>query len=66
MSNDYLWIGTSEGVFLYRLRDYYTEQYSRIDGLASNNVYKILIDGDQVWFATDQGLTKYQWRKYAF
>ena len=66
MSDDYLWIGTSEGVFLYRLRDYYTEQYSRIDGLASNNVYKILIDGDQVWFATDQGLTKYQWRKYAF
>jgi ligand-binding sensor domain-containing protein len=66
MSDDYLWIGTSEGVYLYRLRDYYYEQYSRIDGLAGNNVYKILIDGDQVWFATDQGLTKYKWRKYAF
>jgi len=61
----YLWIGTSGGAVLVRLADFYTEHYTKADGLAGNQVYKVIVDGDWVWFATDYGLTKYQWRQYA-
>ena len=65
IDNDYLWLGTSGGAVLTRLRDFYTEVYTTSDGLAGNNVYRVKIDGDWVWFGTDRGLTKYQWRQYA-
>ena len=65
IDDGYLWIGTSGGAVLVRLADFYTEHYTKADGLAGNQVYKVIVDGDRVWFATDYGLTKYQWRQYA-
>ncbi len=65
IDNGYLWMGTSNGAVLVRLADFYTEHYTVVDGLAGNQVYKVIVDGDRVWFATDHGLTKYQWRQYA-
>jgi len=65
ISGNYMWLGTNRGAFLMRLDDYYCENYTVIDGLAGNNVFKIIIDGDLVWFATEHGLTKYNWSKYA-
>ncbi len=62
--DDYLWIGTAQGAFLVRLKDFYQEHYTTEDGLAGNAVFKIIPDGDIIWFATDQGLTQYHWRKY--
>ncbi|MFH1214624.1 MAG: hypothetical protein V1681_11080, partial [Candidatus Neomarinimicrobiota bacterium] len=60
-----LWIGTNQGAILMRLNDFYSEHYTTVDGLAGDNVFKIIVDEDWIWFATDRGLTKYQWRKYA-
>lgn len=65
LSGEYLWLGTSGGAILVRLSDFYFERYTTMDGLAGNSIYKIVVDGDWVWFATDQGLTKYHWRLYA-
>lgn len=61
---NYMWLGTDRGAFLMRLSDYYCENYTTIDGLAGNDVFRIIVDGDWVWFATDRGLTKYEWSKY--
>jgi len=61
---NYMWLGTDRGAFLMRLSDYYCENYTTLDGLAGNKVFKIIVTGDWVWFATDRGLTKYEWSKY--
>ncbi|HQL22912.1 MAG TPA: two-component regulator propeller domain-containing protein [candidate division Zixibacteria bacterium] len=31
------------------------------DGLASNNVYALAVDGDYLWVGTDRGLTRFLW-----
>jgi ligand-binding sensor domain-containing protein len=38
------------------IREFTTE-----DGLASNTVYSLLLDGDYIWIGTDKGLTKFLW-----
>ncbi len=62
---DYLWLGTECGAYLVRLNDFYTEHYRTVDGLAGNIVNHLVIDGEYIWFGTDQGLTRYNWRHYA-
>ncbi len=42
------------------IRDFTTE-----DGLASNTVYSLLLDGDYIWIGTDKGLTKFLWNNPA-
>jgi len=65
IEDGFLWLGTDSGALLVRLSDNYTERYTTVDGLAGNCVYKIIIDGEWVWFGTNKGLTKYHWRLYA-
>ncbi len=65
LDGDYLWLGTPEGAILLNIDDASEEHYTMSDGLCGNNVFKIIPDGDWVWFGTENGLTKYQWRKYA-
>ena len=60
----YLWIGTDKGARFMNIETEEWEKYGYIDGLAGERVFKVLIDGDWVWFGTDRGLTKYNWRKY--
>lgn len=64
ISGEYLWIGTTKGAILLNMRTGGQEEYSAADGLAGNQVMKVIIDNDWVWFGTEKGLTKYNWRKY--
>ena len=66
LTSKYLWLGTDNGAYLIRLNDFYLEHYLPIDGLAGYRVNRVRIDGNYVWFGTDRGLSKYNWRKYAF
>jgi len=65
LADDYLWIGTDNGAYLIRLRDFYFEHYLPRDGLAGYAVNKVRIDGEYVWFGTDRGISRYNWRQYA-
>lgn len=65
LDDDHLWVATNDGAYLVRLADYYTEHYTESDGLAGNLVYKVQIAGEDVWFGTNCGLTRYKWRRYA-
>ena len=65
LESNYLWLATNNGAYLIRLNDFYIEHYLPRDGLAGYRVNKVRIDGDYVWFGTDQGLSRYNWRQYA-
>ncbi|MDO9547604.1 MAG: two-component regulator propeller domain-containing protein [Candidatus Marinimicrobia bacterium] len=65
MTENYLWLATDNGAYLIRLNDFYIEHYLPRDGLAGRLVNKVRIDGEYVWFGTDQGLSRYNWRRYA-
>jgi len=63
--DNYLWLATDNGAYLIRLNDFYIEHYLPRDGLAGYLVNKVRIDGEYVWFGTDRGLSRYNWRQYA-
>lgn len=64
LQGKYLWIATNNGAGFLNIETEEWEKYGVIDGLAGARVFKVIIDGDWVWFGTDRGLTKYNWRKY--
>jgi len=45
----------------YDVKTPYTRDFTIDDGLASNNVYSLLFDGDFLWVGTDRGLTRFLW-----
>jgi subtilisin family serine protease len=61
-----MWFGTDTGVYRYTGATW--RQYTTSDGLASNNVQRIVRDGQgRMWFQTDQGLSVFDgatWTKH--
>jgi ligand-binding sensor domain-containing protein len=39
----------------------FSKEFTDRDGLASNTVYSLLLDGPYVWVGTDRGLTRFLW-----
>jgi ligand-binding sensor domain-containing protein len=39
----------------------FTREFTTDDGLASNYVFSLLLDGDYLWIGTDKGLTRFLW-----
>lgn len=55
----YLWIGTSGGLSMFNKADSSFTNYTMLDGLPSNVIYDIVLDGnDELWFTTGSGLVK--------
>jgi ligand-binding sensor domain-containing protein len=48
-------------VIFYKNKNQLIRDFTTEDGLASNTVYSLLLDGDYVWIGTDRGLTKFLW-----
>ena len=42
-----------------------TREFTTDDGLASNYVYSLLMDGDYLWIGSDRGLTRFLWNNPA-
>ncbi len=61
----YVWLGTDNGAILIDMNNFIPEIYKKNDGLSGKHVFRIIPDGEWIWFATEKGLTKYNWRKYA-
>lgn len=51
-----LFIGTKSAGLLMLHKDGSVKQIDHLNGLSSDNVVKVLVDGDKVWLATDKGL----------
>ena len=53
----YLWEGTSEGLFRYRLKDGQKKRYMKADGLPDNGIASIVRDEQgKLWMGTSHGL----------
>ena len=47
-------------IFLGRTKSF-SRDFTTEDGLASNYVYSLVLDGDYIWIGTDRGLTRFLW-----
>jgi len=56
-------VGSDKGLLLiyYRERSSRRREFTTDDGLPSNYVYCLTIDGDYLWVGTDLGLTRFWW-----
>ena len=59
-SNNYLYVGTLDGVYVVNLENKKAEKFTEDDGLSSNLVYSLLLtDNEQtLWVGTNQGANK--------
>jgi ligand-binding sensor domain-containing protein len=56
-----VWVATDAGVLKYDRAGERWVTFTVEDGLSSNRVNSILLDGDYIWFGTDGGLTRFYW-----
>jgi ligand-binding sensor domain-containing protein len=56
-------VASDKGMTLlfYKNKKPFTRLFTTDDGLPSNTVYTLLIDGDYLWIGTDEGLTRFLW-----
>ncbi|APF16854.1 hypothetical protein Calab_0854 [Caldithrix abyssi DSM 13497] len=56
-----VWFATSEGLLKYVIQQNYWYLYTTRDGLAHNTVYRIDVDGFNLWLSTPSGVTVFRW-----
>ncbi len=56
-----IWAATDIGLWKYRIRDGYTRLYTMADGMISDDIRCIVMDGDYLWIATPGGLIRFYW-----
>ena len=54
-----VWLGTYGGATCYDLVSDTASNVTQADGLASNKIQAIRVDGEYIWFGTDSGLSRY-------
>ncbi len=55
------WVGGANGLFRLNKETNYWYQYTIADGLLSDRVRDLVGEGEFVWIATDEGLTRFYW-----
>lgn len=60
-ARDAVWVATNDGVWKYNRRNQSWVHFTMYDGLPSNNVYSLYLEGDYIWFGSDKGLTRFYW-----
>ena len=56
-SNNTLWIGSRNGLWVYRVKDATLDHFTTEQGMSHNTVRALARCGDYVWVSTDNGLT---------
>ncbi len=56
-----VWFATDRGLLRCDVKQNYWYLYTTRDGLPSNHVYHIFVDGPDMWLATDGGVTLFNW-----
>ncbi|MGQ9561584.1 MAG: ligand-binding sensor domain-containing protein [Candidatus Oleimicrobiaceae bacterium] len=56
-----VWATTDNGVLKYDRKRKRWRLFTVEDGLPSNEVFSVCLDGDYVWFGTRRGLTRFYW-----
>ena len=58
-----VWVTTDQGVFRLRIASGLWQRYTRYDGLLADRVNAVLLDGDDVWFGTSEGISRFNWAR---
>jgi len=56
-----IWAATDMGLWKYRKSDSYSRLFNINDGMISDDVNSLFIDGDYIWLGTPRGLIKFYW-----
>lgn len=56
-----IWVATDIGLWKYRLNDGYSRLFTAADGMISDDVRGLILDGDYLWLATPDGLIRFYW-----
>ena len=60
-TDDFLWIGTDKGLYRYEDSNDRWKQYTVYEGLISDYVNDMVLEGDYLWIATPEGVTRFYW-----
>jgi len=55
--NHYLWVGSRNGLWIYKPKNREIEHLTTEQGLSHNTIRALAMSGNQVWASTDNGLT---------
>jgi ligand-binding sensor domain-containing protein len=58
-----IWAATDIGLWKYRISDGYRRLYTAGDGMISDDVRGMVLDGDYLWLATPGGLIRFFWNE---
>lgn len=56
-----IWAATDIGLWKYRIHDGYRRLYTAGDGMISDDIRGMVMDGDYIWLATPRGLIRFFW-----
>ncbi len=60
-SKEAVWAATSQGVFKYDRFGQRWTTFTVQDGLPTDSVRSLLLDGDYIWFGSERGITHFYW-----
>ncbi len=60
----YIWLATSQGAYLYDRVARQIFVFNQDDGLPSDIVYSVEPESEWVWFLTNEGVVRFNWRAY--
>ena len=66
LCNDHIWINNLNKAIILNLEDENIFEYNYEDGIIGSIINDIGCDDNWVWFATNKGLSIYNWSKYHF
>jgi len=56
-----IWAATNIGLWKYRISDGYRRLFTAGDGMISDDIRGMVLDGDYIWLATPRGLIRFLW-----
>jgi len=60
-----IWAATDIGLWKYRRADGYSRLFTVNDGMISDDIRGLVLDGDYIWLATPRGLIRFYWNNPA-
>ena len=58
------WLATTNGAVMVNFRTGFVRQFGLRDGLPSQQITAVRVEGDQVWLGTAEGLCRFKWLRY--
>ncbi|MEE9554288.1 MAG: hypothetical protein V3W18_08335 [candidate division Zixibacteria bacterium] len=61
IDDENIWAATDIGLWKYRISDGYSRLFTASDGMISDDIRGLVLNGDYIWLATPRGLIRFFW-----